>query len=89
MPNTKQAKKRLRQSAEKKVRNSAMKTQVRSTLRKFREAMDANNLEEAQKFAQVAGQQLDKFAARGVFHKNKAARTKSRMSKQLVASKSS
>lgn len=88
MPNTKGAKKRLRQDAVRKVANHAKKTRVRHSLRKFREAVAANELESAQQLSQQATKLLDRAASQGVIHRNKAARLKSRMAHQLVAAKS-
>ena len=85
MPNTKGDKKRLRQSVVARDRNRAEKTRFRHSLRKFREAVEAKNQEEAKELSQVTGRLLDKAAAKNVIHKNKAARLKSRMSHLMVA----
>ncbi len=86
MPNTKGAKKRLRQSFVRRDRNRAAKTRVRHSLRKFREAVAAKNFEEAKELSRVAARLLDKAAANGVLHRNKAARLKSRMCRLMVTS---
>ena len=84
MPNTKGAKKRLRQNVVRRDRNRAKKTRFRHTLRRFREAVAANNLDEAKVLSVETAKLLDKAAAKGVIHSNKAARLKSRMSHLLV-----
>lgn len=86
MPNTKGAKKRLRQSVVRRDRNRARRTEYRNALRKFREAVAANNLEEAKTLFVAVTRLLDKAAAKKVIHRNKAARLKSRMSHLIVAS---
>ncbi len=87
MPNTKGAKKRLRQSIVLRDRNRAQKTRMRHSLRKFREAVAAKKMDEAQALSQATARLLDKAAAKGVIHRNKAARLKSRMSHLIVTTK--
>ena len=84
MPNTKGAKKRLRQNVVRRDRNRVTKTRMRHSIRKFREAVAAKNIDEAKELCRVTAQLLDKAAAKGVIHRNKAARLKSRMSHLLV-----
>ncbi|MEZ6135697.1 MAG: 30S ribosomal protein S20 [Pirellulaceae bacterium] len=86
MPNTKQAKKRLRQNVVRRDRNRITRTKMRSAIRKFREAVAAKTFDEAKELSLVAAKVLDKAAAKGVIHRNKAARLKSRMSHLLVSS---
>ncbi len=86
MPNTKGAKKRLRQNVVRRDRNKVTRTRMRSMLRKFREAVAAKDFEQAKECSRLAAQMLDKAASKGVIHRNKAARLKSRMSHNLIAS---
>ena len=88
MPNTKGAKKRLRQSIVRRDRNRADKTRVRSSIRKFREAIAAKNFDEAQEIFKVTVKLLDQAAAKKVLHRNKVARIKSRMTHFLLTNKS-
>lgn len=85
MPNTKSAKKRLRQSLERRTRNRAVKSTVKTTLRQVREAVAAGNVTEAQAGFKTAQKKLDQAAAKGVIHKNAAARLKSRLSARIKA----
>ena len=87
MPNTKGAKKRLRQSVVRRSRNRAQKTEFRHSIRSFQKAVDENNLDEAQQLSRTTAKLVDKAAAKGVIHKNKAARIKSRMCHLLVKAK--
>ena len=80
MPNTASAKKRLRQSEARRARNRAVKSSLRTQIRKFREALQAGNVETCQTEFHVASQRLDQAAAKKIIHPNRAARLKSRMS---------
>lgn len=85
MPNTKSAKKRLRQSLERRTRNRAVKSTMKTQLRQVREAVAAGNVAEAQAGFKTAQKKLDQAAAKGVIHKNAAARLKSRLSARIKA----
>ncbi len=85
MPNTKSAKKRLRQSLERRERNRAVKSLLRTQTRKVREASQAGDLEKALAEFRVACKRLDQAAAKGVIHANAASRRKSRLSARVKA----
>lgn len=87
MPNTKSAKKRLRQSLERRARNRAVKSNVKSQVRKVADAVQSGNAELGSTEFRLAAKKLDRAAAHGVIHKNAAARVKSRLSKRLKAAK--
>ncbi len=87
MPNTEGAKKRLRQSLVRRDRNRAVKSSLRTALRKFREAVVAKNFDDAQTFQRAMARALDKAATKGVIHANRASRLKSRMSHRLKTAK--
>ncbi len=78
MPNIKSAKKRVLVSAAKQARNKADKTALKTVLKK----VDANTNAETVK---VAVKAVDKAAAKGLIHKNAAARKKSQLAKKLNA----
>jgi small subunit ribosomal protein S20 len=88
MPNTKSAKKRLRQSITRRNRNRAVKSTVKTHIRKVRELIAAGDGEAAQTQFRVTAKQVDKAAAAGIVHANLAARVKSRLSAALKAAKS-
>ncbi|MEM6331394.1 MAG: 30S ribosomal protein S20 [Planctomycetota bacterium] len=88
MPNSASAKKRQRQSEARKVRNHAVKAAVRTQVKKVRKAVAAGDVEASEAEFKTAAKKLDKAAARGILHANKAARTKSRLSKAIKAAKS-
>ncbi|QDS96421.1 30S ribosomal protein S20 [Roseimaritima multifibrata] len=79
MPNSLSAKKRLRQNEKLRQANRAIRTGLRSQIRKVREAVAGGQLETADAEGRVASRKIDKACARGVLHKNTAARTKSRI----------
>lgn len=79
MPNTKSAKKSLRQNIVRRTRNRAVKSAVRTQLKKVREAVAAGNLEVAETEFRAAARKLDRAAAAKVIHKNSAARHKARL----------
>jgi len=74
--------KRNRQSAVAHERNKSVKSALKSAVRRFREAAEAGNADEARTLAAVAGRKLDKAASAGVIHKNQAANKKSAISKR-------
>jgi small subunit ribosomal protein S20 len=80
MPTTNSAKKRLRQSEVRRVRNKSIKTSIRSKIRKIREAVAAGRLAEAEQELVVTTRKLDRAGARNIIHRNKASRLKSRLS---------
>ena len=89
MPNTKSAKKRLRQTEVRRDRNKAVKSALRSQLRKVREAVQAGDVSTAESEMQVATKRLDRAGQKNIIHRNKAARTKSRFQKLIKKAKQS
>lgn len=80
MPNSPQAKKRLRQSLERRDRNRAQKSAIRSQLKKVRAAVEAKDVPLAEGEFRLACKKLDQAACKRVIHRNAAARLKSRLS---------
>jgi small subunit ribosomal protein S20 len=76
--------KRNKQNEKAHQRNKAVKSALRTHVRKFREAADAGNVEEATNALRVATRQLDKAVSKGVIHKNQAANRKSAITKRLA-----
>ena len=83
MANIKSQIKRNRQNEAAHERNKSVKSALKSAVRKFREAADAGNAEDARRFAAEASRKLDKAASRGVIHKNQAANRKSAIGKRV------
>lgn len=83
MPHTKSAKKRLRQNLKRRARNRAVKSALRTQVRKVREAIEAGDLAKAEAEFRLAAKKADQAAAKGVIHRNKAARIKSRLAAKI------
>ncbi len=77
MANIKSQKKRILTNEKARQRNKAVKSALRTHVRKFREAVEAGDVEKATAAARVACRQLDKAASKGVIHANQAANRKS------------
>ncbi len=87
MPNTNSAKKRLRQNETRRGRNRAMKTTIRTQIKKVRQAVESGDVEKAEEEFREAAKKLDRAGARNVIHPNAAARTKSRLQKAIKKAK--
>ena len=83
MANIKSQIKRNKQNEKARQRNKAVKSSLKTSVRKFREAADAGDAEAAAVAMQAASQSLDKAASKGVIHKNQAANRKSAIAKKL------
>ena len=83
MPNIKSAKKRVKIIEKKTLRNNMIKSGYKSAVRKFEEAIQAGNVEEAKTLFVEATKKIDQACTKGVIVKNTAARKKSRLAKML------
>jgi small subunit ribosomal protein S20 len=80
--------KRNKQNEKARLRNKAVKSELKTSVRKFREAADAGDAEAAQTAMRAAAIKLDKAASKGVIHKNQAANRKSAIAKRVEQLKS-
>ncbi|MDO5095052.1 MAG: 30S ribosomal protein S20 [Peptostreptococcaceae bacterium] len=87
MANIKSAKKRILVTAKKTAVNRMRKSQVKTAIRRFDEALAAGNKELAQTTFQYAQKKIMQLASKGTIHKNAAARKISRLSAKLNAAK--
>ena len=85
MANIKSQIKRNKQNEKARERNKAVKTGLKSAVRKFREAVAAGDKDVAVAAGRDAAKKLDKAASKGVIHKNQAANRKSSIAKQAAA----
>ena len=85
MANIKSQKKRILTNEKARQRNKAVKSSVRTHVRKFRDAADAGDAAKAQDLARAATRSLDQAASKGVIHKNQAANRKSAIMKRAAA----
>jgi small subunit ribosomal protein S20 len=83
MANTAQAKKRARQGEVRRVRNVALRTKLRTFIKKVVAAIESGDKTVAQSAYKEAQPIIDKMAGKGIIHKNKAARHKSRLSAHI------
>jgi small subunit ribosomal protein S20 len=81
--NIKQQVKRNRKNEEARQRNRAVKSRIKTAIRRYREAVEAGDAS-ADERRREAGRLLDKAVSKGVIHKNQAANKKSRMAHRAV-----
>jgi small subunit ribosomal protein S20 len=77
--------KRIKTNAKRTERNKAVKSELRTWVRKFREAADSGDKDAAAEALKLASKKLDKAASKGVIHKNQAANKKSAMAKKAAS----
>lgn len=85
MANIKSQLKRIKTNEKARQRNKAVTSSLKTSVRRFREAAQAGDVEKAQEYARTASRQLDKAASKGVIHKNQAANRKSAIQKQAAS----
>ena len=83
MANIKSQIKRVKTNEKRRLRNKSVRSSVRTAVRKFREAAESGDVEQATTYQRAAARALDKAASKGVLHKNQAANRKSAMAKRL------
>jgi len=83
--NSPQAKKRARQNDKARIHNAGLRSMVRTYLKKVNAAIEAGDAEAAKAAYAAAVPILDRVADKGILHKNKAARHKSRLNAQIKA----
>jgi small subunit ribosomal protein S20 len=81
--NTPQAKKRARQNEKARKHNASLRSMVRTYLKKVVAAIDAGDAEKAKTAYAEAVPVIDRMADKGIIHKNKAARHKSRLNARI------
>jgi small subunit ribosomal protein S20 len=86
MPHTKSAKKRHRQNLELRAKNRAVKSSLKTGIKKLRELVTAKKFDEAKAMHSTMSKALDQAASKKIIHVNKAARTKSRLNSLIVKS---
>ncbi|WPM32452.1 30S ribosomal protein S20 [Hydrogenobacter sp. T-2] len=80
MPNTRQAEKRMRRDAKRRIRNRYHLSKMKTYIRKFRRMVEASQLEEAKQFLPQVVSIIYHTASKGVIHKKEASRRASRVS---------
>jgi len=83
LANTKQAKKRVRQAEKNRQHNASMRSMLRTSIKKVVVAIAGKDQKAAEASMQEATPIIDRMAGKGIIHKNKAARHKSRLTAQI------
>ncbi|WP_216378090.1 30S ribosomal protein S20 [Arcanobacterium phocae] len=84
MANIKSQKKRIKTNEKRRVRNQAYKSELKTLVRKTREAIAAGDVEVATDALKVTSRKLDKAVSKGIIHKNQAANRKSKLAVQVA-----
>lgn len=85
MANTKSAEKAAKQAEEHRARNVALRSRMRSAMRKVNDAIASGNAEEAQRVYRAAVPMIDTLVNKRIVHRNKADRHKSRLAARIKA----
>ncbi len=85
LANIKSAQKRAKQAEKNRKHNASRRTRMRTLIKKVRAAIAAGEQKQAAEALQAATSIIDRFAGKGLIHKNTAARYKSRLSAQIKA----
>jgi len=85
LANSAQAAKRARQAEKSRQRNAAHRSTMRTSIKKVLKAIQAGNKEEATAAYKAAVPAIDSTVGKGLVHKNKAARHKSRLNAHIKA----
>ena len=87
MANIKSATKRAKQTVVRNARNVSHRSMLRTAVKRVLKAIEANDAAGAEAAYKTAVPILDRFSARGLIHRNKAARHKSRINARIKAMK--
>ena len=85
MANIKSQIKRIRTNEKRRQRNLAVKSELKTLVRKTREAVEAGDKEAAIEALRVASRKLDKAVSKGVIHRNQAANRKSKLARRVAS----
>ena len=85
MANSPQARKRARQAQKRRARNASQRSMYRTYLKRVAAALESGDQDAAQAAFTAAVPVLDRMVRRGILHRNKAARHKSRLNAQIRA----
>ncbi|QDY65306.1 30S ribosomal protein S20 [Glutamicibacter halophytocola] len=85
MANIKSQKKRILTNEKARLRNVAVRSEVKTVIRSVNEAVAAGDKDKATEALRLAGKKLDKAVSKGVLHKNNAANRKSAIAKKVSA----
>jgi ribosomal protein S20 len=75
--------KRIRTNEKRRQRNLAVKSELKTLVRRTREAVEAGDKEAAIEALRIASRKLDKAVSKGVIHRNQAANRKSKLARRV------
>lgn len=85
MANSAQARKRVRQAAKRRIHNMSIRSDARTHIKNVVNAIESGDKKQAQELFIKMVPVVDKVANKGIFHKNKIARHKSRLNNKIKA----
>ena len=85
MPHKRSAYKELRKARKRHLRNISLKSDLKTSIKKFERLLSEKKTEEAKNYLNTLVATLNKAASKGIVHKNAAARKTSRMTKKLAS----
>ncbi|MFZ1382762.1 MAG: 30S ribosomal protein S20 [Scrofimicrobium sp.] len=85
MANIKSQKKRIKTNEKRRVRNQAVKSELKTMVRKTREAVEVGDKDLAEESLKKTSRKLDVAVSKGVIHRNQAANRKSKLAKRVNA----
>ena len=83
MANIKSQMKRNRQNEARRAKNKAVRSALKTRVKRFEQAVESGDMDTAREEYRITTQALDKAAADGIIHKNKASNKKSRLARRL------
>ena len=83
MANIKSQIKRIRTNEKRRQRNLAVKSELKTLVRRTREAVEAGDKEAAIEALRIASRKLDKAVSKGVIHRNQAANRKPKLARRV------
>ena len=85
MPHKRSAFKELRKAKKRHLRNISIKSELKTSIKKFETLLSDKKIEEARSYLKTLMSTIDKSVSKGMLHKNSAARKNSRLTKRLSA----
>lgn len=85
MANTPSARKRVRVTERRTLRNRKVKSRMRTSIKRYEAALAAGDAQTSEELYKTATSRIDRAAMKGVIHKNEASRRKARLAKRLHA----
>jgi small subunit ribosomal protein S20 len=85
LANSASARKRVRQASKRRLHNMSIRSNARTYIKNVTKAIEAGDKKQAQELFNLMVPAIDKVANKGIFHKNKIARHKSRLNNKIKA----